>query len=76
MEALDQLIRKEERKIDHLLQLRNQPDVYSGSSVNHDNSDSDDHNYCDSPSSEDVNYCIEKAYEQLAIFKIRRYMGF
>ncbi|MGF1584540.1 MAG: hypothetical protein ACFCUM_04400 [Bacteroidales bacterium] len=76
MEALDQLIRKEERRIDHLLQLRSQPDAYSGSSVSSDNSDSDDHNYCDSPSSEDVNYCIEKAYEQLAIFKIRRYMGF
>jgi hypothetical protein len=73
MEALDQLIRKEERKIDHLIQLLNQPDAFSGSSVSSDVSDSE---YCDSPNREDVNYCIEKAYEQLAIFKIRRYMGF
>lgn len=72
MEALDQLIKQEERRIDNLLQLRNQPDSYSGSLGSSDIAD----NYSDSSGIEDVNYCIEKAYEQLSIFKIRRYMGF
>jgi hypothetical protein len=76
MEALDQLIKKEERKIDHLLRLRNQPDAFSGSSVSLNKPEIEDNDYCEFPNSEDVNYCIEKAYEQLSIFKIRRYMGF
>jgi hypothetical protein len=76
MEALDQLIRKEEKKIDHLIQLRNQPDGFPASPVSRDVSGSDDHDYCDYPKRDDVNYCIDKAYEQLTIFKIRRYMGF
>jgi hypothetical protein len=76
MEALDQLIKQEERRIEHLLQLRNQPYSYSGSSASHDNAGNDEDNYSGSSGSEDVNYCIEKAYEQLSIFKIRRYMGF
>jgi hypothetical protein len=76
MEPLDQLIRKEERKIDYLTKLRNQPDAFPASSISRDSSGSDDHNYCDSPKREDVNYCIEKAYEHLAILKIRKYMGF
>jgi hypothetical protein len=76
MEALDELIRKEERKIDNLTNLRYQPDAFPAPSTSSDSSGNDDHDYCDFPKKEDVDYCIEKAYEHLSILKIRRYLGY
>jgi hypothetical protein len=66
MEALDQLISREEKKIDYLLQLRQNPGItvnYSG----------DTHRNL---AAADIDNDIDKAYEQLAIYKIRRLMGF
>lgn len=66
MEALDQLISNEERKIDHLMQIRNQP--------------AEEREEEEVPNNfskiEDIDYGIQKAYEQLAIYKIRKEMGF
>jgi hypothetical protein len=73
MEALEQLISIEERKIDHLLQIRNQPDILSGSPNIHFSEDNDT---CHVQQAGDLEHCIEKAYEQLAIYKIRKYMEF
>ena len=66
MEALDQLISIEERRIDHLMERRNR----SGSSTEYPGKDQA------LSGSEDLDYDIEKAYEQLTIYKIRKYMGF
>jgi hypothetical protein len=66
MKALDQLICNEEKRIDYLMQIREHPEknFLSPGSV---------HNL---PAIEDLDYDIEKAHEQLAIYKIRKYMGF
>ena len=66
MKALDELIRNEEMKLEHLMQIRNHADVAGrtsrpGNTINH---------------AEDIDYDIEKAYEQLSIYKIRKLMGF
>ncbi len=66
MKALDELIRSEEMKLEHLMQIRNHADVAGrtsrpGKTIN---------------PAEDIDYDIEKAYEQLSIYKIRRLMGF
>lgn len=66
MEALDQLIINEERKIDHLMQIRNKP-AAEREMEGVTNSFG---------KAEDIDYGIEKAYEQLAIYKIRKEMGF
>jgi hypothetical protein len=66
MDALDQLIYKEEQKIDHLIEIRTHPAGSEGSPGLHLNSGR----------AEDLDYDIEKAWEQLAIYKIRKYMGF
>ena len=64
MEALDELITTEERKIDHLTQIRHNPSTctempdYPGRAA------------------AEIDHDIEKAYEQLAIYKIRKMMGF
>lgn len=66
MQTLDQLISNEEMRIEHLLQLRGIQDyevVPSGSGFRtHD--------------SGHVDYDLDKAYEQLAIYKIRKLMEF
>lgn len=66
MEALDQLISREEKKIDYLLRLRQNP----GRTVNNSG---DTHR---NMAAADIDNDIDKAYEQLAIYKIRRLMGF
>ena len=66
MKALDELIRNEEMKLEYLMQIRNHTDVAvrtsrPGNRINH---------------AEDIDYDIEKAYEQLSIYIIRKLMGF
>jgi isoleucyl-tRNA synthetase len=65
MKALDQLICIEEKRIDYLMQKRNHAEINDSTGSVHD-----------SPSFEGLDYDIEKAHEQLAIYKIRKYMGF
>ncbi len=66
MTALDELIRNEEMKLEHLMQIRNHTDVaFSNSRPENRIS-----------YAEDIDYDIEKAYEQLSIYKIRKLMGF
>ena len=66
MEALDELIRCEERKLEHLMQIRNYTSFYDRTSPPEDKINN----------AEDIDYDIEKAYEQLSIYKIRKLMGF
>jgi hypothetical protein len=66
MEALDELIRCEERKLEHLMQIRNHTSFYDRTSLPEDKINN----------AEDIDYDIEKAYEQLSIYKIRKLMGF
>ncbi len=66
MTALDELISNEEMKLEHLMKIRNHTDIEGrtsrpGNRINH---------------TEDIDYDIEKAYEQLSIYKIRKLMGF
>ena len=65
MEALDQLISIEESRIDHLMEIRNS----SGASSERKDKDQNS-------SGNDLENDIEEAYEQLTIYKIRKYMGF
>ncbi len=64
METLDKLIIDEENKIDYLLQRRTRPAANIPGERHYKGI------------SLNVEYDIEKAYEQLAIFKIRKMMGF
>lgn len=66
MEALDQLISNEERRIDHLMEMRNRSGASSGCKGQDQGLSAN----------KDLEYDIEKAYEQLSIYKIRKYMGF
>lgn len=66
MEKLDELITSEEAKIEHLMDIREYPskfiEYYRINDAAHKNVN--------------VEHDIEKAYEQLAIYKIRKLMGF
>lgn len=66
MESLDQLINNEEQRIERLTRLRSQPVL----AIHNNGADQDSGN------PEYIDYNIEKAYEQLAIYKIRKFMGF
>jgi hypothetical protein len=66
MKALDRLISLEERKIDYLTSIRNNPGA----------SNCDLGEYCRPRQSAEIEHDIEKAYEQLAIYKIRKFMDF
>jgi hydrogenase maturation factor HypE len=66
MESLDQLINKEEQRIEQLTRLRSLP-VHA---IKKNCTDQDSGNF------EYLDYNIEKAYEKLAIYKIRKSMGF
>ncbi len=66
MESLDILINSQERRIDHLLQLRRQCDEENKG----------DYPHPDSQHNGNIDYDLEKAYEQLAIYKIRKMMGY
>ncbi len=66
MEALDELIRSEERKLEHLMQIRNHTGFNDRTSLPEDRINN----------AEDIDYDIEKTYEQLSIYKIRKLMGF
>jgi hypothetical protein len=66
MEALDQLISREEKKIDYLTRLRQNPGInVSNSGITRRELDA-----------AEIDNDIEKAYEQLAIYRIRKLMGF
>jgi hypothetical protein len=66
MKALDKLICLEERKIDYLTSIRNNSGALK----------CDPGEYCRPIQSAEIEHDIEKAYEQLAIYKIRKFMGF
>ncbi len=66
MKALDELISTEERKIDYLTSIRHNP----GAVV------CDPGEGCRPKPAAEIDHDIEKAYEQLAIYKIRKFMGF
>ncbi len=66
MEGLDQLISMEERKIDQLSRMRRNPGVARRNSIRGHRP----------VATAEIDRDIEKAYEQLAIYKIRKMMGF
>ncbi|MFP4367684.1 MAG: hypothetical protein ACLFQA_11375 [Bacteroidales bacterium] len=66
MEKLDELISCEENRIEHLMEIREYPSKFREYYRN----DSGTHKEIN------VEHDIEKAYEQLAIYKIRKLMGF
>jgi hypothetical protein len=63
MEGLDQLISLEERKIEQLSRMRRDPGAARSDGRRH-------------VAAAEIDNDIEKAYEQLAIYKIRKMMGF
>ena len=66
MNALDCLISKEEKKIDHLMEIRNRTSA-SGTITGSKYGIS---------RAEDIDLDIKQAWEQLTIYKIRKEMGF
>jgi hypothetical protein len=66
MNALDELISTEEKKIDYLTSIRHNPGIVLC------NRGED----CRPKPTAEIDHDIQKAYEQLAIFKIRKFMGF
>ena len=66
MDGLEQLINDEERRIDLLMKMRSQVTSADFAAVSP--------NGC--PGGSNLDYDIQKAWEQLTIYKIRRSMGF